>query len=268
MNELRQMSRSDPALLSMIPRADELAFVRVFRILSQSAPLVLSDGRFCLLVQGSATDPAWVWTAKDCPDETLQSLLATILGMREIGHLPGVVSKGRCIRLMELAYANLPTRRQRINVYRMDALIPHTAPGMRVGGMEVSPETAGALIASLAAADSGTLSNAMRREMGLAFCQSPDAAAWRAPDGAIASIAKRADVRDRYADLHTVVTAEPYRNRGYAKALLSALCREILDAGRTPMLYADRDYAPSNAAYRAIGFTEAALLYALRFDTV
>ena len=264
MNELRMRTGSDPAIQALIPARDRLAFARAKRILSEGFPFVLSDGESCLLVQSDPGEPAWVWTANDCPDEMLSALLLSVGRLLDLHRLPGVVGKGRFTRLFALAYAKVPMQRQRLNVYRMDELTPFHAPGEFVPGALVPPETAGKLIALLAAFGGSPLSAAERRDMGIAFAKSAETAAWRAPDGEIAAIAKRADVGDRYTDIHTVVTAEPYRNCGYAKALLSALCKQVLQNGRVPMLYADRDYAPSNSAYRKLGFIEAAHLEALR----
>jgi len=263
MTEIRQHT-ADPALFSLIPRMDALAFVRMHRILSHGLSFVLTDERSCLLVQGMPDEPVWVWTARGCSVETLHGLLLSLSQLDEMGRLPGIVSKSRFLSLAALAFENEPFMRQCLHVYRMDALRPFDAPGEYLSGRDVSAERAGELIAALAASAGEPISPSVRREMGLAFSKSTDTAAWRAPDGAIVSIAKRADTWDRYTDVHTVVTDEAYRNRGYAKAMLSRLCREILDDGRIPMLYADRDYAPSNAAYAAIGFQKVTQLYVLR----
>ena len=52
---------------------------------------------------------------------------------------------------------------------------------------------------------------------------------------------------------------------GYAQALLTEISLLILSEGLTPMLYADRDYLPSNAVYRKIGFSLKDQLTAVRF---
>jgi len=47
---------------------------------------------------------------------------------------------------------------------------------------------------------------------------------------------------------------EEARGKGYAGRLIYELCKEIVEAGQLPMLYADGDYAPSNRCYQNIGF--------------
>ena len=151
-----------------------------------------------------------------------------------------------------------------MTVYRLDALCPFCAEGERINGCDVPPETAGEMIASLAEADGINVSPAMRREMGYAFITSKYAYAWKTQSGEIASIAKISDEPVPYIDIHTVFTREQFRGHGYAKALLTEICQEILDGGQIPMLYADSGYESSNTAYRAIGFVPSARLTAFR----
>ena len=94
------------------------------------------------------------------------------------------------------------------------------------------------------------------RRMGEAFAESDASRAWLTPDGALAAIAKRADVGTRYSDLHTVVTKPSLRRHGYASALLSDICRTILAEGRTPMLYAECENETANRVYRSLGLAE------------
>lgn len=264
MPEIRLRTREQIEALSLIPRCDELAFVRLFRMLQQGMPLILSDENSCLLVQSDPLAPTWIWTANDCSDETLAGILFSLSALREQGRLPALVAKNRFMRLAALAFESEIVKKQHLTVYRMAHLQPFSAAGERIPGREVLPETAGELIAALAAVDGETLTPALQRDMGAAFSRSHETFAWRTEAGEIASIAKVAEVGTTYSDIHTVYTRECLRNHGYAKALLSSICMDLLASGRTPMLYADRDYAPSNATYRELGFTEGARLTALR----
>ena len=235
-------------LNTLIPPCDALAFLRITHMLDSGKPLLLSDGVSCLVAQSDPNSPAWVWTRNGISDETLAALLESLEAMRLARCLSGIVAKGSFIRLAALAWDAALHRTQRIAVYRMDRLIPKSAPGEYLCAQE----------------DGVSLSASVQREMGEAFSKNRHAFGWRAPDGTIAAIAKRADAGDRFSDVHSVVTDAPYRGCGYAKALLTKVCAQILEEGRVPMLYADPEYPPSNAAYRAIGFTEKARLTALR----
>ena len=265
MEELRMVSPSDTALQTLIPPRDRLAFVRIERMLERGRPLVLTDGQSCLLVLGEPKTPAWIWTANDISEEMLHSLFDSLATLRSTGQLSGIIAKGTVARLAELAWSSIPAERQRMSVYRMDRLRVCTAEGEFVPGSEVVSVRAGELLDRLSFADGNPMTAAQRREAGEAFGKDAFAAGWRAPDGTVASIARRADVGSGYSVIHSVVTDAPYRNRGYAKARLSVLCERILQENRIPMLYADRDYAPSNAAYRGVGFEERAHLCAIRW---
>lgn len=58
-----------------------------------------------------------------------------------------------------------------------------------------------------------------------------------------------------------VFTNREDRGNGYAGMLCYELCEELIKQGKTPMLYADADYIPSNRAYQKIGFEEVGNLY-------
>ena len=51
-----------------------------------------------------------------------------------------------------------------------------------------------------------------------------------------------------------VYTREEYRRRHYAENLVYAVTKTAKDAGYTPTLYTDADYAASNACYKKIGY--------------
>lgn len=260
MNEIRLWTREAADALPLPPGCDEVAFLRLKRMLSMGAPLVLSDGEACLFVQHDPRDAAWLWTANGIADETLSALLLSLSALREQGRLETIVCKNRMARLLQLAFEGDVVKKRRLIAYRMQRLLPCEAEGACVVGSEVSSETAGALMAQLVQADGEPLSAQQRRDMGSAFSTGTNAYAWRLADGTVTTLARLAPVGETYVDIHSVVTAENRRGKGYARALLSVLCRDILEKGRTPMLYADRDYPASNAAYRQIGFTEAGTL--------
>ena len=265
MNEIRLWTREAADALPLPPACDEVAFLRLKRMLSMGAPLVLSDGETCLFVQHDPHDAAWLWTVNGIDDETLSGLLLSLSALREQGRLEAIVCKNRTARLLQIAFSDDIVKRKRLIAYRMPQLLPCMAEGACIVGSEVSSETAGVLMAQLVQADGDPLNAQQRRDMGSAFSTGTNAYAWQLSDGTVTTLARLAPVGTRYVDIHSVVTAENRRGKGYARALLSVLCQDILAQGRIPMLYADRDYPASNAAYRQIGFTEAGTLTELHF---
>lgn len=63
-----------------------------------------------------------------------------------------------------------------------------------------------------------------------------------------------------FSRLALVYTLPEHRRRGYAANLVHGVTQTILADGLTPILYADADYAASNACYRKLGFVRAGCL--------
>ena len=265
MGSIRLWTREHALMNVPIPRGDELAFVRLYRLLENGMPLVLSDGKECLYVQEERSAPAWIWTANDISDERLQELLEVLCAQREQGYLASVIVKNRLARLLQLVFPDELAPRQQIEIYRMRVLVPHTAAGKDVRGKSVSAEDAGALIGLFTNEDGSAISTAEARHMGEVFVESETSHAWLTPDGTLAAIAKRADVGARYSDVHTVITRPDLRRNGFASALLSVLCEAILAEGRTPMLYAEAENDAATSVYRSLGFEPKARLSRLTF---
>ncbi len=249
----------------LLPEKDRLAFSMMERTLSSRHPLILSDGESCILSQADITSPAWIWTRSDVSDETLDGLLLALTALFDQGRLTAVISKKGISTLLSAAFDGRIKKKETLAVYRLDRLCPFHAEGEMIPGKDVPPETAGAMIRRLAEFAGEKISYETQRDMGLLFTQNENAYAWRAPGKEIVSVAKIAYSDSRFAEIHSVFTLEEMRNRGYAKALLTGMCERILEAEKTPMLYADRDYAPSNRVYRQLGFTEKARLSVIRF---
>lgn len=78
---------------------------------------------------------------------------------------------------------------------------------------------------------------------------------WQNKDGEKVAFASFIENEGK-AMISLVYTFPNYRRRGYAKALVSAICRNAIQNNLTPTLYADLNYLASNACYQKIGFVE------------
>ncbi len=112
--------------------------------------------------------------------------------------------------------------------------------------------------------------NAFHHEVGPAVTDGPEVARarfarridegdvllWEVDGGsvALAGVAGVDVVATPVARIGPVYTVPAARGRGYGAAVTAALAARELGRGRRVTLYADADYAPSNAAYRKIGF--------------
>ena len=260
---LRTKEQKEP-LIQLIGK-DLPAFFHMDRSLNLGRPLILSDDKDCLMTQDSPTEPMWIWTSQTISDESLEEMIFSLSALRTEENLRAIVSKKQIAKLISLAFENEIERKQRILVYELKTLQPAKAEGKCIPGAEVEPDIAGDLIALMMKENGEELSAVRRNSLGTAFSQSPDSFAWRTETGEIASIARIARLGNRYAEVHTVITEPKLRNHGYAQALLTEISLLILSEGLTPMLYADRDYLPSNAVYRKIGFSVKDQLTAVRF---
>ncbi len=265
MAEIRLWPREQTAALPPKNGRDAVCFLRLSRMLTQGVPLVLSDGASSVIAVSDPKTPAWVWTENGIDDESLDGVLLSLSILREQGRLSGIVCKNSLARLLTLAFERELKSKKQLTVYRMQELTPFAAKGRCIPGRAVPAELAGERLGEVARADGVLLAPQEQRDLGLAFAADEHAYAWQLEDGTIATVARLAPIGDRYVDIHSVGTTEPLRNHGYAKALLTVLCGQIRADGKTPVLYANRAYPPSNAAYRALGFTETGRLTALLF---
>lgn len=70
----------------------------------------------------------------------------------------------------------------------------------------------------------------------------------------IVSIATKIRNFDTTCSISHVFTMPEYRNRGYAREVVSKLCQDILDEGKIPYLYVDSTNPISNHLYLGLGF--------------
>ena len=52
----------------------------------------------------------------------------------------------------------------------------------------------------------------------------------------------------------SVYTPEEERGKGYAKAIVSEICKRIIERGKMPTLMVNKDNTPAVRAYNALGF--------------
>ncbi|MDO3410027.1 GNAT family N-acetyltransferase [Saccharibacillus sp. CPCC 101409] len=83
--------------------------------------------------------------------------------------------------------------------------------------------------------------------------------------GQPAAMANLAHASRRHRRMNEVYTPPACRKRGYAGALVSALCLRMLEEGITPMLFADTANPDSNGVYRRVGFVSKGRLLDVRF---
>lgn len=84
-------------------------------------------------------------------------------------------------------------------------------------------------------------------------------------DGVPQSMARIAHRAPRHGRINAVFTPRGERGKGYAGAVVSALCSMLLGEGLVPMLYADLANPSSNRLYQKIGFVKSGQIRDIRF---
>lgn len=102
-------------------------------------------------------------------------------------------------------------------------------------------------------------------ETAKSYIQSEDFYVWK-NEGEIVSMAFIAHRSKRHGRINEVYTPVEHREKGYAGALVAALCNLIQSENRTPVLYTDLSNPASNRAYKKIGFLECGKVDQVEFE--
>ena len=244
--------------------AERITFYKMCQLMDRPDALLLSDGRDVLFVRAGLAFPAWIYTRKGVSDETLSELAASLCVLKEAHNLAGVIGRGSLVRYLELALPFPKARRLPLTAYLCETPNRFTAAGACVPGRELDPAVCGDILAQLGEQAREPIPKEERLAAGLDFCSAPLSYGW-CIDGTVAALVRVSQPEEGLSYIHSVVTDEASRGHGYAKALVSAVCADAAARNERIMLYADTGYAPSNALYRAVGFTEAGRLIGFDF---
>ena len=238
---------------------DKYTFFVLRRVLGGECELVLTDHKRLLLCYTCAPYPVWLWTPEDATPAELENAYRLTA---ENGFLRGgqrlILKDSAAAYFMKRAAADgRPlTVAMRMCAYECPAPIAPTvvADGCpRLCGPADTEELA-------------EIMDRMRRETGTDIkdrdgCRRDAEAAieagqtyfWTNARGQIVSSCKYGP-NGELASVNLVYTYPEFRRRHYAQNLVYAVTRIVREAGYTPILYTNADYAASNACYRQIGY--------------
>ena len=265
MSMIRSVTVKEASAFPFSGERDTLTFQKMQRIMTMSDVLLLSDGQNVLFARAGLVYPAWIYTKRGCPDETLTELAASLCVLKEAKNLKGVVGRPSLVRYLELCMP-FPSKR-RIPLTSYLCAEPHrfSADGERVPAKNLDPAVCGALLAQLGEQAREPIPEEERLAAGERFCANPGAYGW-CINGTTVSLAAVTDHDGGVAHIGQVVTDAAYRGHGYAKALVSSVCADECRNGMRTHLYADTSYKSSNALYRAVGFVETGRLIGSDFQ--
>ena len=261
---IRKITREEAAAFPFSNDAEAITFHKMRQLLTASDALCLSDGKDLLFVRAGQGFPAWIYTRRGVSDELLNELAASLCVLREMKNLAGVIGRSSLVRYLELAMPFPTKRRLPLTAYLIGKTERFSAEGERVPASALDPAVCGEILAQLGEQAREPLPEAARLAAGTDFCSCPDAYGWCINRITVALV-RFHERKDGLAYIGSVVTDANHRGHGYAKALVSSVCADAHERGERTMLYADTSYAPSNALYRSIGFSEAGRLIGFDF---
>lgn len=257
---LHQTTMRDEAFARLLTGPDEVTY-NLFSLISESAEaLAWTDGATCLIAQSNERTPLWLYLKEPAVGalaEDISAVVAQRLTANPRLFVNAHPEWGEEImaRAAEKLGLSIQTRKPLI-AYQCRAVIPVETRGEMASPTEADIPAMARLRREMAVDAGG---DEMPPDVAEAFARdqvgSDRLFLWK-DAGMTVSMAKIAHQGPRYARINTVVTQREARCRGYAGMLVSAVAKRVLDAGLTPMLYADADYPASNRAYRKIGFEE------------
>lgn len=231
-------------------RDDLCTFSMLHKILPEPCEKTVTDHARVILCHSAAPFPVWVWLPQDADGDELARAYRLMRG-----EFPGCTfNVGRA--LGEYAAAQGMGVSMRMKAYVCDALRPQTRKAS--GHFCVASMADAPLV--------GEWIGRFRVECGLGElyaegCRSEAERIigdrrlflWKDEEGTprvMCSVREDGDA----ATLALVYTEENSRRRGYAASLVWGVTQALLAQRIRPMLYADADYAASNACYLSVGY--------------
>ncbi len=251
---------------------DEAAYNLLHLITESKLALRLtSRGRKIIFAQTPGHN-AWLWLAEQANDSERHRLihqLVDYLAKRDIV-LPGVTGSARTVELFAERYA--AARRLAYETHMgmesyscpNEPYRPNVAGRLRVSNRKDAPVIA-EFLAGFQADAYGTPSDAESHLAAAEWMSSSGKLHVWVTDDEIVSMANLAHRSRRYGRINSVYTPRPHRKKGYASAIVSALCSILHSEKLIPMLYADQQNPDSNRVYRNVGFLPSGIVNDVRF---
>ncbi|MGN0997173.1 MAG: GNAT family N-acetyltransferase [Candidatus Ventricola sp.] len=230
--------------------ADDCTFSLLHKLLAQPCEKIVTDHARLILCHSEAPYPVWVWLPQDADEAELARAYQLMRG-----EFPGCTYHvGRALG----AYAQAQGMgvSMRLLAYECDALAPQPrrADG-RFGAArpEDAPLAAAWISRFQAECGIGQMDEAACLRQAEQLIGIKRLFLWRDAQGRPrAMCGVRQD--GRQAALTHVFTEPGSRRRGYAQGLVWGVTQALLAQHMRAMLYADADYAASNACYRGVGY--------------
>jgi len=248
---------------------DKILFTIVNLILTSDSLEYYTDGENYLICRSNPNTPIWVWNKDNISEPIVNEILIKLDSMLDEEKVIQITSKEVIFNKLMERYEDIVVDNyfmQKGNYLQMKAYECKNLikPKNMIGHKERPTYDDLELLAYFQKCEvEDTLREEYAKEVtyeslletAKRHIDTPNFYVWKV-DGRIVATAGYIDNR-----ISMVFTNREDRGHGYAGMLCYELCEEVIEHGKTPVLYADADYIPSNRAYQKIGFEEVGSLY-------
>ncbi|MBB6672007.1 GNAT family N-acetyltransferase [Cohnella nanjingensis] len=250
--------------------ADEVPYNLIHRICeSEQAACLKSEDDTLIFAQSIGNNP-WLWIAKGVPEKRRDALLGELLSRLGDASLPGITGEPATAERFAQMYAEAHGLTAETAMTLAAYVCPAVRPPLEVAGTLRQAQASDAeIVADLLAgfsqgAHGVTVEPASQIPAAERMIGARTLYLWTV-DGRSVSMANIGHRSPRHARINAVYTPAAYRKRGYASAIVAALCEIVKSEGLAPMLYADMKNPDANQVYRRIGFVACGTVVDMKF---
>ena len=249
--------RDDNIFKSELFTKDAIAFNVMLSIvgdvLKYPDPKVFSDNKNCIIVNSDADHSVIVWTSDDFID--YEQLFDFIKNEFSENNPLKIMSKTGMYHFLKNSGRVDDDNIKRLGTYKCNKLksIEYIGQPDNIIEAEVVTVAEMLLLFSKETGFDANINHDENIQSAREFIANPLNKVWRNSEGAIVAMARIRET-EKYGRLGYVLTIKEERGKSYAKMLVHFLTKSILETGKTPMLFTNFDYAPSNKCYTAVGY--------------
>ena len=241
-------------------------------ILTSETLEYFTDGKNYLICRSNPNTPIWIWNKDSISEEVVEEILSKVDSMLDKDKVIQITSKEVIFKRLMEKYEDIVVDNYfmqkgnylRMTAYQCNKLIE---PKNIVGYKERPTDEDLELLAYFQKCDiedtireeyAKQITGQKLLEIAKKHIDTPNFYVWKVNNKIVAT-AGYIDNR-----ISMVFTSRENRGNGYAKMICYELCKELVNQGKTPVLYADGDYIASNSAYQKIGFEVLGDLYNIK----
>ncbi|WP_026508491.1 GNAT family N-acetyltransferase [Butyrivibrio sp. MC2013] len=239
---------------------EKIPFAVLYRVLGGPVKKVITDHKRIVIAHTAPVFPTWIWAPDDVTEAELDAIYNTI----RAEFIP--ITEYKFNTKYEIAEYLIKRLKEdgvnfgiKVNIASYECPNPVPPKKQVQGHRDLLKENEVMLAARLIREASVAIGDVVLSEE-----ESISAAkeqlqrqvlnVWRDNNGREVSFCDKRPESDEYTAVSQCYTPEADRGKAYAGQLIYEVCKEIIAEGKTPILYADADYVPSNKCYQNIGF--------------